>query len=102
MEGNTIFADGTKIRANASRDKGKELREYNGKTEAIDKKIDEILEECEQVDEEEKGYGSLTKLREELSNKEKMQKKIEEFLKDIEADDRYDDRKKEVSVCIPF
>ena len=87
-EGNTLFVDGTKIRANASIDKtltkekgGKLLRKLN-------KRIDALLNECDKVDENESGRGSYVKMKKELCKKETLKAKIEEALKELDEGDK--------------
>ena len=59
IEGNTLFVDGSKIRANASikntwtREKAQKALKH------IDKRIKDILTQCDTVDEAEEGTGSL-------------------------------------------
>jgi transposase len=88
VEGNTLFVDGTKVRANASMKNTwtgdrckKELRE-------IDQRIDEIFRQCEAVDREEQGHESLVKLQKELQNQKRMKSRVAEVLKEIERQDR--------------
>ena len=91
IEGNTLFVDGTKIRANASINKNNTLSTYCKELKRIDKNIDRILKECQRIDNKENKKGSLVKLKEELSSKEKRKAKIEEFLaqyKELEENER--------------
>ena len=48
---NVLFVDGTKIRANASRNKNPTKQHYAEQLAEVDKRLDELLEECEQIDE---------------------------------------------------
>ena len=83
IEGNTLFVDGTKIRANASI-KNAWTKERCQKTlETIDKHIEELLNECEAIDESEEKQGSLTSMKEELSDKEKLKSKVNDILKEL-------------------
>jgi transposase len=82
--GNTLFVDGSKIRANASlkntwdREKGEKY------LKKIDKRIEEILSECEKVDEREQGEPSLVEMKEELKGKEELRAELKKILKEIE------------------
>lgn len=83
IEGNTLFVDGSKIRANASikntwdKDKCKRYLEH------IDKNITNILTECDRVDNEEEKQKSLIKIREDLRNKEVLRSKVEKIIKEL-------------------
>jgi hypothetical protein len=60
VAGNVLFVDGTKIKANAS-------------IEALDRRIDELLDECEAVDVEEEGSPSCVAMPEELKKGENQE-----------------------------
>lgn len=80
IEGNILFVDGTKIRADAGRDKNHSREHYEKSLGKIDERIDELLNECEQADEAERDQGSMVKMREELSDKKVLREKIEGLL----------------------
>src|SRR3989337_1270178 len=84
IEGNILFIDGTKIRANASRGKNYSKGQYESKLAEIDKRIENLLEECDRIDEEEKEDGSLVKMEEELIDQRKLRERIKGILKEIE------------------
>jgi transposase len=88
ISGNTLFLDGSKIRANAgiknswSKDKcEKYLKE-------IDKRIDEILEECDDIDKSEENQDSWIKVSEELNGLEKLKQKVSGALKEIQEEEK--------------
>ena len=70
IEGNTLFLDGTKMRANASRNKSFTKAKYDRILAKVEQRIEEILTECDNVDHNEKDQSSLVKMKKELSNKE--------------------------------
>jgi transposase len=80
IEGNTLFVDGTKIRANASIKNTLSAEECRKIIKGTDERIEAILAECEAVDNSEKGQGSLVKLSEELSDENIRKEKIAELL----------------------
>lgn len=84
MEGNILFIDGTKIRANASRGTNYSKGRYESKLTEIDKRIEKLLEECDRIDEEEKEDGSLVKMEEELIDQKKLRERIKGILKKFE------------------
>jgi len=83
IEGNILFTDGTKIRANASikntwtKEKCKRYLKY------IDEHIDSILSECEAIDKEEENQSSLVKMRETLREKQALKDEVQNILKEL-------------------
>jgi len=84
IEGNILFIDGTKIRANASRGTNYSKGQYQSKLTEIDKRIEKLLEECDRIDEEEKEGSSLVKMKEELIDQRKLRDRITGILKEFE------------------
>ena len=85
LEGNILFIDGTKIRANAARGKNYTKEQYEGKLKDIDIRIEKLLEECDRIDEEEKGEGSLVKMEEELIDQRNLRERIKGLLAEFET-----------------
>lgn len=83
MEGNTLFVDGTKIRANASTRNTWTKNKCDKYLAKIDKRINDILSECDVADEREAGRPSLVKMKEELKNSELLKSKVENILKEL-------------------
>ncbi len=86
IEGNTLFVDGTKIRANASIQNTwteKRCRKVLAKSELT---IAKILQECERTDKKES--GSYIKLSQELSNKQGLQSKVHSIMEKIRQEER--------------
>ena len=88
IEGNTLFVDGSKIRANASISNSWTKEKCQRKIVKIDKRIAEILEECENADQREAACGSFVKLKDELADQGALRRKVKGILKDIEQQDR--------------
>lgn len=86
IEGNTLFVDGTKIRANAARGKNYTKAKYERLKTELDKRIDEIIKECERIDEKESGQRSWVKMKEELANNEQLRSEIKTILNEFEED----------------
>lgn len=80
IEGNTLFVDGSKIRANAGRNKTRTQKGCEKALSRIDQRIDAILKECEQVDQAEQTQGSLVKLQGELADQHQLKEKIQSTL----------------------
>jgi transposase len=76
VEGNTLFVDGSKMRADASLRNTWTEERCERHFRKIDRRIEEILEECERVDRREEGMGSLVKMEEELRDQKKLREKM--------------------------
>jgi transposase len=85
VEGNILFIDGTKIRANASRGKNYTKGQYQARLKDIDERIEKLLEECDRIDEEEQENGSLVKMKEELIDQKKLRERIKGILAEFET-----------------
>ncbi len=88
IEGNTLFVDGTKIRANASIKNSWTKERCDRHLKKIDKHMEKILSECELVDEKEKAQPSLIKMNEELKNQETLKSKIKDILSELKSEDK--------------
>jgi transposase len=86
IEGNTLFLDGSKIRANASikntwtKEKAKKALKH------IDERISDILTQCDTVDEVEEGTGSLVTMDKELKDQKILKSKVKGILKELEEE----------------
>jgi len=88
IEGNTLFVDGSKIRANASINQTWTAERCEKALKKIDLRIASILDECEREDSKEHGNPSLVKLRDELKNRNTLKAKIEAVHKEIKEHKR--------------
>lgn len=86
IEGNTLFLDGTKIRANASIANTWTKKRAKKALKHIDKNIKDILTQCDTVDEAEKGLGSLVTMDEELKDQKILQSKVKNILKELQEE----------------
>lgn len=80
IAGNTLFVDGSKLRANASLNQHWSDARCRKRLERIDQRIEEILLECEQTDEAEATDGSLVKMKQELRDQEQLKSKVNAVL----------------------
>ncbi|QPM68125.1 IS1182 family transposase [Atribacter laminatus] len=85
IEGNTLFVDGSKFKANASIKKSWDKKKAHKVLKAIDQRIADILNQCETVDEAEKGCGSLVKMDQELQDQDVLKTKVQGILKELET-----------------
>src|SRR3990167_5140392 len=83
IEGNTLFVDGSKFRANASINNTWDEERCKKRLEIAEKNIERIMEEAEQIDKEEDSAGTLVKLNEELQDQKKMRAKVQEIVKTL-------------------
>jgi len=84
IEGNTLFVDGTKIRANASINKTWTKKKAQKALKHIDERISDILTQCDVIDEAEQ--GSLVTMDEELKDQKTLKAKIKGILQEIKEE----------------
>jgi hypothetical protein len=86
IEGNTLFVDGTKIRANASIGNTWTQNKFKRYLKEIDQhiRLRRILTECDTVDEQEEDHPSLVKLQGELKDKEHLKSRVQGVLKKLQ------------------
>ena len=83
IAGNTLFVDGSKVRANASIKNTWTKEKCERALGKIDSRIEAILSECDAVDEYEKSQDSLVKMKKELTDKKVLKAKVEKILKEL-------------------
>ena len=88
IEGNTLFVDGSKVRANASRDQHYSEDRCLKRLEKIDRRIEKILSECDRTDQRESAGGSLVKMKEELGDQQTLRSKVKGILEQLQASEK--------------
>lgn len=88
IAGNSLFVDGTKIRANASIKNTWTKEKCQKYLKKIDQRIETILDECETTDNQEQNQPSLVKLNKEIADKQALKTKVETILKELKQDDK--------------
>ncbi len=88
IEGNTLFVDGTKIRANVSMKHTWTQERCKKSLQEIDERIDSILSECDGVDEKEQDQFSLVKMNGELRHQSHLKAEIKSILKSLKKEER--------------
>jgi len=83
IEGNVLFVDGTKIRANAGRGQNHTEAWYRKRLKHLDDRIDQLLRECEDLDDQEGDLGSLVKMDKDLTHAESLKKRVEGVLEEF-------------------
>ena len=84
IEGNTLFVDGTKIRANASMKHTWTADRCKKSMQEIDQRIETILKECEIVDQSEQSWTSLVKMRSALQDQKQLKAQIGSVLAELQ------------------
>ena len=84
IEGNTLFVDGTKVRANASMKHTWTTERCQKSLKEIDQRIDEILKQCDAADQREQQQASLVKMQEELKDQEQLKTKLADVLRQLQ------------------
>jgi len=88
IDGNVLFVDGSKIRANASIAKSWTRERAIKALVDIDGRVEKLLADCEAVDVEEEGRESFSRVRTELADKKVLRAKIESALEEMDREDR--------------
>jgi transposase len=80
IQGNILFVDSTKVRANAGRAHQHDKKWYQKQLKKVDQRIGNLLAECECVDQRETGSGSMVKMPKEIKNQQQLKASIESAL----------------------
>src|SRR5262245_14241820 len=88
IAGNVLFVDGTKMRDNAGRGKSHGREWYDNKLKEIDRRIEQLLEESEQIDRQEADQGSSVRIDKELAQAERLKEKITQALRVLQESGR--------------
>jgi len=83
VKGNTLFVDGTKMRANASSANNWTAARCEEALKGLEKRVKDILEECERTDESEESAPSEVHMSAELADKRILEEKIKGILNDL-------------------
>ncbi len=87
IEGNTLFLDGSKIRANASIGNTWTKKRAQKALKHIDKNIQDILNKCDMIDETEPGLNSLVTMDKTLEDQKILQSKVKNILKELQEEE---------------
>ena len=86
IQGNILFVDGSKFRANAGNKQTKSLATWEAYEKHISKHIDELLEEINLLDETEP--DGLVVINKELKSKKRLQTKINTLLEEFKDEEK--------------
>ena len=84
IQGNTLFVDGTKIRASASMKNTWTADRCEKALFEADRRIEEILAECEALDAREDSHGSLVRTHRDLQDQRQLKQRIGAILEELE------------------
>jgi transposase len=87
VAGNTLFVDGTKLRANANVSRTQTAERHQKHLQRIDQRIEEILAECEKIDGQEAPDESTVHLEKELAGYQSRKARIEAALEQWKEQD---------------
>jgi hypothetical protein len=88
IAGNSLFVDGSKIRANASIKNTWTTEKCNRYLKQIDERIEAILSEYDAIDNQEQNQPSLVKLQDELKDKAMLKAKVSVIMKELIAENK--------------
>ena len=88
IAGNVFFVDGTKIRANAGRDRTHDRFYYEKLLAKLDSRIKQLLADCETTDRTEEGTPSYVTMDKELAKSQNLKERIKAVLTSFESSDR--------------
>lgn len=85
IEGNVLFTDGSKFRANASINQTRTKERCEKSLKKIHEQIERLVDECEKIDEQEEP-NSMVKLHQKIEDKEQLVQKIQKSLEQLQSD----------------
>jgi transposase len=88
IAGNVFFVDGTKIRANAGRDRTHDRAYYEELMSGLDSRIEQLLVDCETTDRSEEETSSYVAMDRELAQSQTLKERIQEVIDSFESNDR--------------
>lgn len=88
IAGNVLFVDGTKIRANAGRNRTHDRTYYEKLLANLDSRIEQLLADCETADQSEEGASSYVAMDKELAKNQNLKERIKEALNSFASSDR--------------
>ena len=88
IEGNTLFVDGSKVRANAGIGRTWTRKRCEEALAKLDKRIARLLSECDAADAAESSSASWVHLKGELSDGETLREKVADLLKTMQTEEK--------------
>jgi transposase len=88
IDGNTLFVDGTKIKANASIDKTWSRERGEALLKETDNRIEKLLADIEQIDQDEEHRESLVQMEKDLANKQALKQRVASVLDQLNRENK--------------
>lgn len=88
IEGNTLFIDGSKLRANASSDNILNREDLEKELTKIEAHIDELMADAERLDQAENGLPSLVEARQQIADRRQLAGWMKDCLTEIDREKR--------------
>lgn len=85
VAGNTLCVDGTKLRANANGRHTLTAEQCDQQLEQTGQRIDEILTECDRLDDQQEGQDSMVHLQKELASQQDRKARVQAALEQLQA-----------------
>lgn len=85
IEGNSLFIDGSKFRANANISKSWDKERCDKAESKIEENIERIMNEAGKIDKEEEDKGSLVELQTELTTQKEMRETVRKIASELES-----------------
>ena len=103
IEGNILFVDSTKLRANAGKANLHRKKWYEERLGEVDERIKQLLNQCEQIDKSESHCGSLVVMPKELTKANKLKESIKNALAEFKerGDKTKDGKERQVNLIDP-
>lgn len=86
IDGNTLFIDGSKFRADASIDNTLSREQVEKELKKAEDSIEQLLDECERKDQEESGQPSLVETHEKIINQKHLAGRMKQCLAKINSE----------------
>lgn len=86
VDGNTLFIDGSKLRADASLNNTLSRERVEKELKKIEDHIEQLIKECEYKDQEEAGQPSLVETQEKITSQERLAERMKQCLSKISAE----------------
>lgn len=86
VDGNTLFIDGSKFRANASSSNTLSREQIEKELKKAEDSIERIINECERKDQEENGRPSLVETQEKITSQERLAERMKQCLARINSE----------------
>jgi transposase len=88
IDGNILFVDGSKMRANASIENSWTIEKAEKALPKLDKKIELLMDEVEAIDKAEEGQSSLVRVRKDLEKAQARKEQIKHVVEELRRDNR--------------